>query len=81
MSRDAALQEKIIDQAILLAQKSSWESVSLTELTTKISCSLGDIKAIYRSKDDMAEALFDRADKAMLSLSSDTEYLASPSDD
>ncbi|GAA3918293.1 TetR/AcrR family transcriptional regulator [Litoribacillus peritrichatus] len=81
MTTNEATPERIIDQAILLAQKSSWESFSLSELAIEANCSLADIKSIYRSKDDMVEAFFNRADNAMLSLSSDSKYQALSSDD
>ena len=71
----------ILEKAIILAQKSSWESFSLTELAFLLDCSLSDIKQFYRSKDDMAEALFNRADDAMLSLSSAKDYRNLTSDD
>jgi len=79
MPTDETTPDTILDQAIALAQKSSWESFSLSELAVQADCPLSVIKGFYRSKDDMAEALFNRADDAMLSLSSDPEYLAQPS--
>jgi AcrR family transcriptional regulator len=42
---------------------------------------LSDIKQFYRSKDDMAEALFNRADDAMLGLALDEEYRHLASDE
>ncbi len=79
MPTDEPTPDTILDQAISLAQKSSWQSFSQRELAAQVDCPLSVIKGFYRSKDDMAEALFNRADDAMLSLSSDPDYLAQPS--
>lgn len=76
MLGDTISPESILDQALLLAQNSSWESFSLSELANKADCSLVDIKCCYRSKDDMVEAFFNRADEAMLSLQADANYQA-----
>lgn len=70
-----------LEKAIVLAQKSSWKSFSLTELASLLNCSLSEIKQFYRSKDDMAEALFDRADDAMLNFASAKEHQNLASDD
>lgn len=71
----------VLEKAVVLAQKSSWESFSLTELASLLRCSLSDIKQLYRSKDDMAEALFDRADDDMLSFASDKKHKSLTSDE
>ena len=81
MAKNTLTPEVILEQAIVLAKKSSWESFSLTELASVLECSLSDIKQCYRSKDDMAEALFSRADDAMLDLTSDEAYRDLSSDD
>ncbi|WP_105265135.1 TetR/AcrR family transcriptional regulator [Pseudoalteromonas sp. T1lg76] len=64
--------QTILDRAIVLALQSSWDSFSLHELAASLNCGLGDIHRHFRSKDDLAEALFDRADQAMLEYA-DTE--------
>lgn len=66
----------ILDHALKLAMESSWEAFSLSELASQSHYSLVDIKRIFRSKDDMAEAFFNRADEAMLLLSEDSEFSA-----
>lgn len=67
---------EILDHALKLAMESSWETFSLSELASQSHHSLVEIKRIFRSKDDMAEAFFNRADEAMLSLSEDSEFSA-----
>jgi ubiquinone biosynthesis protein COQ9 len=81
MTKNTLTLDVVLEKAIVLAQQSSWESFSLTELASLLGCSLSDIKQFYRSKDDMAEALFNRADDAMLSLASVEAYLNLTSDD
>ena len=81
MTKNTLTADVVLEKAIELAQQSSWESFSLTELAFLLDCSLSDIKHFYRSKDDMAEALFNHADNAMLSLASDEEYRNLTSDD
>lgn len=81
MTKNTLTVNTILEKAIELAQQSSWESFSLSELASVLDCSLSEINQFYRSKDDMAEALFNRADDAMLSLTSDDEYRDLTSDD
>ncbi len=64
----------ILDKAIELALQSSWESFSLIDLADSLNLSLAEVKRYYRSKDDMAEAIFDRADKLALEKTSDQDF-------
>ncbi len=66
--------QRILDQAIELALQSSWSSLSFSQIADSLNCSLADIGQHFRSKDDMAEALFDRADRAIWKLSSNESY-------
>lgn len=58
--------DAILDSCLSLAQASSWETFSLAEAASQADVSLAKLSRYYRSKDDLAEALFDRADRAML---------------
>lgn len=58
----------ILNEALTLAKQSSWENFSMLLLAERLHCDLSVIRSYYRSKDDMAEALFDQADAAMLQL-------------
>jgi AcrR family transcriptional regulator len=58
--------DTVIDSALLLAKSSAWESFSLTELAETLNISLAELSTQFRSKDDIAEAFFDRIDQAML---------------
>jgi AcrR family transcriptional regulator len=75
MMKTTLTADMVLDKAIALALEKNWESFSLVELAEVLGCSLTDIKHFYRSKDDIAEALFDRADNAMLAFASSNEYL------
>lgn len=71
----------ILDNAIALAMDSSWESFSLLALATAVGCDLSLVRKFYRSKDDMAEAIFDRADQAMLQLTANEDFKSQSVDD
>jgi len=64
----------IFQRAVELAHHSSWQSFSIIELATSLNCSMVDIKCYFRSKDDIAELFFDRADEAMLSMTTADSY-------
>lgn len=57
---------RILDAAIDLAEAGSWEAVRLHDVARKLDIGLEDIRIHYREKEDLVEAWFDRADRAML---------------
>jgi len=81
MTRSPPDPDKILDVACELAGKSSWEAFSITDLARRLDYSLVDIKRLYRSKDDMAEGLFDRADDTMLQFASRADFQARPAEE
>lgn len=60
------LAEQIVDAAIRLAEKSSWESIRLHQVALELGIELVDVQRYYNQKDDLVEAWYDRADHAML---------------
>lgn len=74
MTMSTKLAETILDKALSLAEKSSWENVRLQQVADALDISLDDIRKHYRSKDDLAEALFDRADQAILKEAGSEEF-------
>ena len=66
MSKEAQLAKEILDMALTLAQHSSWEQLHLFDIARELNIGLEDIYRHYRQKDDLVEAWFDRADRAML---------------
>ena len=81
MTRQIIDQHLILDHALALARQSSWQSFSLIELASSLNCSLNDIRSYFRSKDDIAESLFDRADDAMLRITSQADYRSLSTDE
>lgn len=74
MTKQLIDKQVILDKAVELALQSSWESFSLLELASSLDCSMSDIRGYFRSKDDIAETLFDRADDAMLGITAQENY-------
>ncbi|HEX9627767.1 MAG TPA: TetR/AcrR family transcriptional regulator [Acidiferrobacterales bacterium] len=72
-SADAA---RILDAAIELAEAGSWEAVRLHDVAQTLGIGLEDIGAHYREKEDLVEAWFDRADRAMLLDAATPEFTA-----
>lgn len=61
------MRDDILATALTLAEQSSWEQLSLQQIAAALGISLADIYQHYRSKDELVDAWFDQADKAMLS--------------
>lgn len=62
----ATPRDAILDTALNLADASSWEAVRLHQVAAALGVSLDDIRAHYREKEDLVDAWFDRADRALL---------------
>jgi len=58
--------DRIIDAALELAGRQSWESLRLHDVAAEMKLELNDVRACFREKEDITEAWFDRADAAML---------------
>ena len=58
--------ERILNSALDLAGRKSWESVRLHDVATELQLSLNDVRAHFAEKEDLTDAWFDRADAAML---------------
>jgi len=56
----------ILDTALQMAEQCHWESIRLADVAQACDKTLSEIHCCYRQKDDLVEALFDRADIAML---------------
>ena len=59
--------DDILNKALELAEAGSWESVRMYDIASELGIGLNDISRHYQQKDDLAEALFNRADQVMLS--------------
>jgi len=58
--------EHIMDKALELAERGSWEALRLHEVAAELGLTLDEMRTHFREKEDIAEAWFDRADAAML---------------
>lgn len=61
-----SLADRILDTAMELARKSSWERLYLHQVAESLGISLVDLHRHFVVKDDLVEAWYDRADRAML---------------
>jgi AcrR family transcriptional regulator len=60
-----SLKERIVDAALALAAERSWERVRLHDVADRLGISLADTGAHFREKEEIVDAWFDRADRAM----------------
>jgi AcrR family transcriptional regulator len=58
--------DKIIDAALDLAGRRSWESLRLHDVAAELQLDLNGVRAHFREKEDIVDAWFDRADATML---------------
>lgn len=70
----------IVDAALALAERTSWEAVRLHDIAATLGVGLNDVRDYFREKEDIVDAWFDRADIAMLEDAACADYGALPSD-
>ncbi|GAB4514513.1 MAG: TetR/AcrR family transcriptional regulator [Sulfuricaulis sp.] len=58
--------DKIVDAALDLAARRSWEGLRLHDVAVELQLDLNDVHVHFREKEDITDAWFDRADAAML---------------
>lgn len=66
MVKKTAGKDEIIDVALEIAQFGSWDSLRLHEVAQRLGMSLEQLGQHFHEKEEIAEAWFDRADRAML---------------
>ena len=76
MTKSKKVSDRILDKALELAKESSWEKVRLQQVGATLGIGLEEVQLYYRQKDDLAEALFDRADQAVLTTSGSKDFKA-----
>ena len=76
MAKTKKVSDRILDKALDLAKESSWERVRLQQVADALAIGLDEVRLYYRQKDDLAEALFDRADQAVLTTSGSKDFKA-----
>lgn len=70
--------ERILDNALQLAAQRSWDAVQLHEVAQALGVGLDEVQRHYRHKDELAEAWFDRADRALVAAGETPGWLALP---
>src|SRR5690242_7285173 len=71
--------DQIVDTAVELAERTSWQAVRLHDVAAALGITLDDVRAHFQKKDDIVDAWFERADGVMLKAAqtSDFSYLRS----
>jgi ubiquinone biosynthesis protein COQ9 len=72
------LQDRILDKALEQAEASSWDRLHLHAVAEALNISLDEIRQYFSQKDDLVEAWFDRADRALLSAAHSEGFLDLP---
>src|SRR3954470_11452249 len=62
------MRRTILDTALELGEQRGWDALHLYEIAQAMGATLADILRHYEHKDALAEAWFDRADAALLTL-------------
>jgi len=60
------IRDAIVDTAIALGERTSWEAVRLFDVAAELNISLEEIRLHFREKEELVDAWFDRADSHML---------------
>ncbi|GMR03606.1 MAG: TetR/AcrR family transcriptional regulator [Gammaproteobacteria bacterium] len=68
--------DKIVDTALALAEQRSWEAVRLHDVAAELGITLDGVRAHFREKEDIVDAWFDRADRAMLEDAAKPDFLS-----
>jgi AcrR family transcriptional regulator len=76
MKKPTVNAEQVLDAALQLADDCGWERLHLFEVAAHLGVGLDAIAAHYPDKDQLVEAWFDRADRALLSRAKATDLIA-----
>jgi AcrR family transcriptional regulator len=66
MAEKDTMRDAIVDAAVAIGARTSWEAVRLYDVAAELDISLEDIRSYFREKEDLVDAWFDRADGVML---------------
>lgn len=72
-----ATTDQIVDTAVELGERKSWEAVRLQDIAAALGITLDEVRTHFQKKDDIVDAWFERADRTMLKTAqaSDFPYL------
>ncbi len=76
MATEDDTRDKIIDTALALGTRTSWEAVRLHDVADTLGITLNDVRQYFREKEDVVDAWFDRADSLMLKEAEVPDFLA-----
>ncbi len=60
--------QRILDTALDLGERLGWDALHMHEIAQQLDLTLAELQLHYDTKDEIAEAWFDRADAALLAL-------------
>ncbi|HVW63907.1 MAG TPA: TetR/AcrR family transcriptional regulator [Nitrosospira sp.] len=69
-----ATADRIVDTAVELGERKSWEAVRLNDVAVLLGITLDDVRVHFREKEDIVDAWFERADAAMLRAAQDPDF-------
>ena len=72
MNEREPLRDQIVDTALVLAGRTSWEQLRLFQVAEALGIGLEQVQQEFREKEDLIDAWFDRADAALLQAGADT---------
>ncbi|HBX55371.1 TetR/AcrR family transcriptional regulator [Pseudomonas sp. UBA2684] len=76
MKKPTITAEQILDAALHLADVCGWERLHLFDVAAHLDTGLDAIAVHYREKDQLVEAWFDRADRALLNRAKTPDLIA-----
>ncbi len=71
--------DEIVDAAVALADEQGWEAVRLYQIAQRLDVPLAALQDHFREKEEIADAWFDRADRALLAAGEEPALQAMPS--
>ncbi len=71
-----SLVDRIVDTALVIAARKSWEQLRLHDVAAELGVGLNDIRLHFREKEEIVDAWFDRADAAMLAEAERPDFLS-----
>jgi AcrR family transcriptional regulator len=76
MTENENIRDAVINAAVALGARTSWEAVRLHDIAAELNISLDEIRGCFREKEDLVDAWFDRADGIMLREADTADFLA-----
>jgi AcrR family transcriptional regulator len=69
-----ATADQIVDTAVELGERNSWEAVRLNDVAALLGITLDEVRVHFREKEDIVDAWFERADAAMLKAAQGSDF-------